>query len=308
MTLSTVRLATDADKEWLLPLAESRPFPATLGVTAEMRRESMLNDYRNHWAALVNSPRLRLWVEPDKAFWLILHGEHDTLTGESQAVIVDHAGDPHSYSALLRCAGEEAENRKEEALVVRVFPELGPGVFPDLGFGAELARVAVLAQRQPDPDGFEVRRAVPDDKFFLTYLNALATQAYVPAGREGRRERVAFRNVQAYLRLDLQPESKMVGLILVHEGKDVGYVLLELGLTAEITNQPAAYFYDIVVDPTFHQRGAARALMNYCQNWLLDNGWPMLVGDISVNNQVAMYGATKIVGCQLEYERWGLGL
>lgn len=303
-----MRLATQNDKQWVLDLASSRVYPSSLVVSAEARRDSILRDYEQHWGALISAPNLRMWVVEQHAFWLMLHGELDTLTGEAQAVVVDHAGSTQAYPALLQAASGEARARKEEALVVRVFPEIGPGVFADLGFGAELARVAVFVQPQPAVEGFVLRRAAPDDKFFLTYLNALATQAYVPAGREGRAARVAFRNVQAYLNLNLAADATMVGLILEHEGKDVGYVLLELGMKAEITGEPAAYFYDIVVDPTFHQRGAARALMNGCQNWLLDNGWPRLIGDISVNNQVAFYGATKIVGCQLEYERWGLGL
>ena len=295
--------ASLADKEWIIELARARDYPATLGVSSERRREAILADYERDWAALVTLPSLSILVIPGRAFWLLAHGHTDSLTGDSQSVLIDHAGASQCYAALLHDAREKC---RERALVVRVYPEIGPGPLAELGFQPELARVAGYPRPQPEPVGFSLRRATPDDRFYLTHLNGLATQAYIPAGREGKA--VAFRNVKAYLDLDLSPTSNTLGMILVHEGKDVGYFLLDLDMRNEIGGQKAAYFYDIVVDPGFHKKGGARALMDHCQNWLIAHDFPMLIGAITVSNKLAYYGATQIVGCQLEYERWGLAL
>jgi ribosomal protein S18 acetylase RimI-like enzyme len=216
---------------------------------------------------------------------------------------MDYVGGLEQHRLMLEHARQHVS---ESAIVVRIYPELPDAGFGQLGFVPELSRVALHPQRQPESELFGLRRAGPADKMFLTYLNGQATAAYVPGGREGSQKRIAQRNLETYLALDLGSDSNMVGLILTSGGQDVGYVLLELGQQAEITGQRAAYFYDIVVEPNFHQQGAARALMNACQNWLVDHNWPVLIGDISKNNPVAYHGATKIVGCQLEFERWGL--
>ena len=297
--------ASLADKEWITELARARDYPATLGVSSERRREAILGDYERDWAALVAAPQLSIPVVPGRAFWILLHDQSDSLTGDSQAVIIDHAGPAELYPGLL----EDARRRcREKALVVRVYPQIGPGSFANLGFQAELSRVAGYPKPQLEPEGFSLRRANPDDRFYLTHLNGLVTQAYIPTGREGKASTVAFRNVKAYLELDLSEDSETVGMILTHEGKDVGYFLLNLNMRAEISGEKAAYFYDIAVDPGFQKKGGARALMNHCQNWLIAHDFPMLIGDITISNKLAHHGAIGIVGCQIEYERWGLAL
>lgn len=301
----SLRLLTEDDRSWMLPLLERRQYPSTLGVPAELRQQVIVQDYRSHWSTLVTSPAFSAWVGPNQSFWLLQHAQIDSLTGDNQAVLIDHQGQPDDHRLLLEHLRTVCRERQDQAIVVRVYPQ-SEVPWASLGFRPELARVALHPQRQDEPEGFSLRRAGPLDKMFLTYLNGLATAAYVPAGREGRAAQIAQRNLQTYLGLDLGADSSMVGLILSFEGKDVGYVLLELGKQAEITRQKAAYFYDIVVDPGFHQKGAARALMDHCQNWLVENDWPLLLGDISSTNKIAYHGATRIVGCQLEYERWGL--
>lgn len=302
--MTAVPLSLD-DRALLLELASRRAFPDTLQVTAEQRKLVTLRELELDLEPILASPVVRGWRVGEEAFWVVMFDQEETLTGDLQAVVVGHAGDPSAFPALLEATRAEARSRDNLAVVTSVYPQLGPEPFDALGFTPELVRVATVPQVRPHPSGFSLRRATPADLMFLGYLNCASLDAYVPAGREARAAQVAFRNMQSYMGLDLRPESSRVGLILHQGNDDLGYVLLDLTMRAELTGSPAAYFYDIAVNPDHYRKGAAKALMDECQNWLVDNGWKLLIGDISVNNKLALHGAIDIVGCRVESTRWG---
>lgn len=279
---------------------------AVTGISGHARGEWFADYFTKNWQKLTTHPQVSIWVDvPSESYLVVRHGEKESLTGESQTVIWDWAGEP---GCLLPGLARDASRRGDAYVVVQ---QLQAGINPwqDLGFHPELRRViSPTRSGSPQPGAFEVRRAENKDLFFIANLHTQSSQFYIPAHRQVNAAEVMARNMNLYLGLNLSSSDKMTGYVICDQGQPFGYILYKLGFRLDISQAPAAYLYDLNLKPDQRGKSAAGQLGRHSLAALASQGIEFVVGDISADNELGYKAATRAGHFEHESTRWGLKL
>lgn len=302
-----MRDAVSTDLPEVLRLCAQRTLPSlpVRGVSGEARREALLQAYRQRWSFLGSDPDLHVLVEPCATglagYAVILTGLHESITGEPQAILYDHAWeDPAVGERLVRAAERCAAGA--DYLVAEVDP--ADAFLAGLGYHLEIVRIARRLDPQPlGESAYTVRRARADDRLFVMVLNGKVTPFTLPAGRDLDPDEVAARYLDVYMNLDVAGDPRLLVLIAEFEGAPVGYLMLKLGYSDEITGERVGYIYDLAVEPAHWGRRATQRLMRQAEARLHADGVALMLGDISADNPRAVKTAVKSLGYSVEGHR-----
>lgn len=305
--MERLRDAVPGDLPEVLRLCRERELPSlpVRGISGESRREALLEGYRSRWTFLGSDPDLHVLVEPAEGglagYSVVLTGLHESITGEPQAILYDHAWrDPAVGERLVRAA--ESRARGADYMVAEVDP--ADTFLAELGYHLEIVRIArLLDPQEPGESAYRVRRARADDKLFVLVLNGKVTPFTLPAGRTLDPAVVASRYMDAYMGLDLAGDPGLLVLIVETVGTPVGYLMLKLGRCDEITGEPVAYIYDLAIEPAHWGRRATQRIMRDAESRLHAAGVALMLGDISADNPRAVKTSVKSLGYTVEGHR-----
>ncbi len=298
----SVRLAQAEHLEFL-GRASARPFSSPLtGLDGKILREHYTQGYLQAGKALLEHPQLSLWVdEQSQDFLLACHQQTESLTQEKQTVILDWGSNPERFLPLLR---QEARRRGDAFLVVRHYQ----GCLEDWsawGFLPELRRLVVPTMGRSNRGSFSIRPIQAKDLMFLANLHSRGGQFYLPAGRQVDIQELTSRNVTLYLSLDLKD---VFGWLVGEANKPFGYLLFKRGLQLEAVSKSAIYLYDINLKPEYWGTMASRMLLLHAFHQLAQEGFELVVGDVSCANPGIFGVATRRAGFHWESTRFGLKL
>lgn len=286
-----------------LQQAPARNFQSPLtGLNGASLRHHYSHNYQQAGAQLLQHPQLSLWVESETGnFLLACHHQVESLTQQSQTVILDWGQDPTPFLQVL---SQEARLRGDQYLVVRHWQ----GSSEDwslLGFVPELRRLVVGTRGRSNPGPYDIRPANPNDRMFLANLHSQGGQFYLPAGRVIDRDELTSRNLTLYLSLDFQ---EVFGWVVAEAKKPFGYLLFKRGLQLEAVQKSAIYLYDINLKPAYWGTMASRMLLLHAFQQLNEQGIELVVGDVSCANPGIFGVATRRGGFHWESTRFGLKL
>lgn len=305
--MTELRDAVPEDLPEVLRLCRARELPAwpVRRVSGEARREALAEAYRARWSFLGSDPDLHVLVAPREGglagYAVLLTGQRESITGEPQAILYDHAWEDRAVGErLVRAA--EARARGADYLVAEADP--ADTFLESLGYHLEIVRIARrLDPRPPGESAYTVRPARPGDQLFILVLNGKVTPFTLPAGRDLDPREVASRYLDVYLGLDIARDPRLLVLIAETGGLPVGYLMLKLGYSDEITGERIGYIYDLAVEPEHWGRRATQRLMREAEARLHADGVALMLGDISADNPRAVKTAVKSLGYAIEGHR-----
>lgn len=297
------RLAVAQDVDEIYRLLQSKDYPQTHlpAVTAVTRREADLAAVEREFPVWLGLPRLSVIVVPGRCFLVALHGQPDFVTGQPETVVMEHAGDPHGYPAMLEFLQQRAGECADQYLAWKVYAgqEWLQSLLGSRGFRAEMVRVVQnLGEGRPDP---EIRRVGPQDRLVLARLHVEYSSFYASSARQNSGWDV-MDSLKNYLELDLHTTWGWLG------GEGTGYILVRPDFQGEKCPLPLAYLYDIAVARCSWGQGWATRLHDHAAHHLRASGYAALVGDISADNPRALQIAVGALGYRQEWERWGRDL
>jgi ribosomal protein S18 acetylase RimI-like enzyme len=312
----SVRSAVLEDLNTILDLCRERPYPdlPIRGQTSEQRRQAILGSIEQNWRLLGREPRLNLLVNDNSDGFLVLfNGLNESISGDPQSVIQDlHGRTPEDLTRLL----DEAERRTVASGGDYAVIELVPGetvleqALTERGYEVEMLRILRSVHEVPTrTPRFHVRSARRTDQLFMMWLSEFTAFNTVVPGRSADPEEVALRFFASYTSQSFYDDPRMKAFIAEdlsdpENPTQIGYIILKLGFQDLVDQQRLAYIYDISVHPDYWGKRVFHDLMDQADRFMVKNRVTLLQGDISMNNQRALRAAVKMLGFQVEWQRW----
>ncbi|HEY4001092.1 MAG TPA: GNAT family N-acetyltransferase [Candidatus Xenobia bacterium] len=293
--------------EQIVALCERFP-PLPLGpreVPSEARSAWRIGRYRT----LGIQPRQTFLLAPDGFIGLVT-GQIDAITQEPQARIFDRAG---ACEALLPEAIEAARQSRADWLItlVEVDDTAWEESLQRAGFAVESYRIAKRFRTPHETEQalqvrgvYRVRPAEANDLLPVALLSTVSSQQAIPAGRSVNELEVKGRFMDAHLATVLDETLCFLVAETVSDDELVGYMKIRLCQDETTSDEIVGYIEDFSVAQA-HWGMASHSLFFGIEQALHAKGVEVLVGDISAANGRSLAGATRKVGLQVEFQRWG---
>ena len=291
------RLAQPTDLEHVLRLAHQKTYP--LWPSQPRRREELLALYSrmgedNEWQTEYD-----LWVS-EANFLLLQKQLIRGITGDRESVILDAFALQEPW---LECAARAARGYDSQFLTLELSPDQDPQPLLHLGYQLESHKISVPTADCPMPEGspYSVRAPQPGDDFSIAVLHSTMLHHTLCAGRDYDLSDLTFRSMDAILHQVNRQDPQSLTLVLTHEQRAVGHLLLEL-------SEQDGYIYDLAVAREHWGGKAVLHIMRAGSQQLFQRNIPLMVGDVSAANLRAFKIACRSLGFTVDCRRYGLRL
>lgn len=265
--------------------------------------------YQEKW------PCLGSWFQTllsDDGYVTLCVGLIEGLTNEPQAQIYElRARSEEGQRALLEAAEDLARSHGASFLVAQLAPDEEASCYQQAGYAVDIHRIArPLGVERPADGRYRIRPATKADRLFILWLIRHTSPNTVPAGRTISAPQMVDTYFRSYQSTDFAGDPELRTLIADHPEKprQVGYLVVRLGLCEEPDPTPFAYVYDIAVHPDHWGRRVPHQLIRAADPMLRAEGFTTLVGDVSQANPRALKTGLKSLSFQTRSRRWAKNL
>lgn len=307
-----------SDKASLRDLLVQRSFPDSLFLSAEQRREKVLQTLSHHRDTLHEHPTLRCLIAQEQGravgYAVLQANQTDGVTGDEQTELLDfHAPTPRHFEPLIAAIRRRAVADGDSYLICNVFASQKREAMwlAREGFVLESRRnvkVVLPGEKAPEHPDYRLRRARQTETLFMMRLVGSHAPRYAPVGRRSDPEEISHRFLSLYSGLDVR-DRKKVPLVLVHREEDypVGYIILQPG-KVEVPGGPLTlYLYDVAMAEEKTGAGLGLYLHRGGINLLGQMGGGLFYGDTASSNVLAQ-SAAETMGLIADSARWTLAL